>query len=220
VVLITHPPFLFGGSKALDSRRLLGVGAGTASAVCAAGAFLSIKALGNSEQPIVMSMWFHSVSAIAAVVPLCLGWPDPAMLPSWQEMLLLAGVVATSFFGQLLISRGFQLLKPSTAASINLTQVVHAHLLSLVALRDAVHWYSFAGTALVAAGVLLAQSDTASEEGNKPGVDVNDLAGLSPALEGERSALLHAAGDADSSQLVCHEMATPRADAADALEPG
>ena len=213
-----HPPFLFGSTQALDVHRLLGVLAGTASAVCAAGAFLSIKALGNSEPPIVMSMWFHSVSAVAAFVPLCFSVPDKAVLPTLQQAALLAGVVVTSFFGQLLISRGFQLLKPSTAASLNLTQVVHAHLLSVIALHDSVHWYSFAGAALVVAGVLLAQIGKADVAAKN--VDDSELAGLSQVLDGERSALLNAAGDGDSSQLVCQEMSTPKAGPGNVVDPG
>lgn len=125
VALLTHPTMLFGGAARADSgaHRLLGVGLGTLAAICAAGAFLSIKALGQNEEPVVMSMWFHAVAGLASVVPLLLGLPRRTMLPNAQQAALLLGVIVTSFFGQLLISRGFQLLSPSLAAAINLTQV-------------------------------------------------------------------------------------------------
>ena len=128
VAMLTHPTFLFGGATTgSGAHRLLGVVAGTLAAIFAAAAFMSIKALGNSEEPIVMSMWFHTVAGAASVVPLALGMPEPFVPPNLRQAALLVGVVGTSFFGQLLISRGFQLLSPSLAAALNLTQVcIHA----------------------------------------------------------------------------------------------
>jgi uncharacterized membrane protein len=168
LVLLTHPPFIFGGTM-WAAQTAFGILCGLASAIFAAGAFLSIKALGGNEQPIVMTMWFHFVAAATAILPVCLKFPIPAVLPSWHEAGLLLNVVWTSFLGQLLLSRGFQLLSPSSAAAVNLTQVVHAHILSALVLHDNVRWYSFAGSSLIALGVLLAQAGRgASPSGNAP----------------------------------------------------
>jgi drug/metabolite transporter (DMT)-like permease len=195
VALITHPPF--GGGHAWNTNRLIGVAAGLGSSVFAAGAFLSIKSLGNSEQAIVMSMWFHSVSAAVAIVPLCFSIPAPAVLPTLKETCLLVNVVWTSFIGQLLISRGFQLLAPSSAAAINLTQVMHARVLSTLVLHDPFHWFSFAGSALIVLGVLLSQLGKprkVTKEGN-----AQELASL--AVEDDEITLLH-------SEDLCADCAT------------
>lgn len=176
----------------------------------AAGAFLSIKSLGKSEQAIVMSMWFHSVSSAVAIVPLCFSVPAPAVLPTLNEACLLVNVVWTSFIGQLLLSRGFQLLSPSSAAAINLTQVVHARVLSTLVLHDPFHWFSFAGSALIALGVLLSQLGKpmkVAKEGH-----AQELASV--AKEDDRFTLLHS-GDLDSADCISgvqHQLGIPDID--------
>jgi uncharacterized membrane protein len=206
VAFIAHPPLLFGSGSGFDTQRLLGISAGLASATFAAGAFLSIKSLGNSERAIVMSMWFHCVSAVACIVPLCMSVPSAPRVPTARECLLLGGIVVTSFLGQLLISRGFQLLKPSTAAAINLTQVLHADLLSTLALHEPVYWYSFAGAALIVAGVLLAQRSNAPAD-VEVGQAGSELAGR--LHKDERAGLLHGAHSPCCKGRACHEGDVP-----------
>ena len=218
MALITHPPLLFGDHQ-LDLHRLAGVGFGLVSACFSAGAFLSIKSLGYSEKPITMSMWFHCVSASACLVPLCFSFPDPAVMPSMQQAFVLGGVVITSFVGQLTISRGFQLLSPSTAAAINLTQVLHAHVLSILVLHDHVHWYSFVGAALIISGVLLAQAGKGSraQKAAAPAeADRFELAGMSRG--GEQSALLTGSGEWEGSGTACVAAHQPRSPA-EAVQP-
>jgi drug/metabolite transporter (DMT)-like permease len=157
VVFISQPPILFGHGEAWSATRLVGILAGLGSSCCAAGAFLSIKSLGNDEEPIVMSMWFHTVSCLTSIIPMALGWPQPAVWPMLREWWLLSHVMWSSFLGQLMLSRGFQLLSPSSAAAVNLTQVVHARVLSIVVLEEHIELFSILGSVLVVGGVLLAQ---------------------------------------------------------------
>lgn len=119
---------------------LWGVIAALASSCFAAGAFLSIKSIGNDEKAITTSMVFHTVSFTVALLPMLIGVPFPAVMPTAHEALLLSQVVWTSFVGQLMLSRGFQLLTPSVAAAINLSQVVHARTLSVLFLHDSLPW--------------------------------------------------------------------------------
>ena len=122
--MLTHPTFIFGGGSSGDTQhRLIGVGLGITAAFFAAAAFMTIKALGRTEEPIVMTFYFHAIAGVAASVPLCFSFPQAPVIPDLQQVGLLCGVVLTSFFGQLLISRGFQLLSASLAAALNLTQV-------------------------------------------------------------------------------------------------
>ena len=139
MLLISRPSFVFGEDNS-GTDMLWGVVAALASSCFAAGAFLSIKSIGNDEQAITTTMWFHGVSFTVAVVPMLFGLPSPAVVPTAHEALLLSQVVWTSFVGQLMLSRGFQLLNPSVAAAINLSQVVHARTLSVLFLHDSLPW--------------------------------------------------------------------------------
>lgn len=60
---------------------------------------------------------------LLSAVPLLLRWPSPAAWLSWLDGLLLVGVAATSFAGQLFLTRGFQLLPAGKAAGFNFSQV-------------------------------------------------------------------------------------------------
>lgn len=60
---------------------------------------------------------------VMSALPLAVGYPQAAVwLGSW-DCLLLMGVAATSFFGQLSLTRGFQLLDAGKAAGLNFSQV-------------------------------------------------------------------------------------------------
>jgi drug/metabolite transporter (DMT)-like permease len=176
VILISKPVFLFGGTPIVGDKSILGVLAALGSACSAVGAFLSIKSLGNSEKPIVMSMWFHTVSFVAAVLPLCAGYPDHAVMPTIWECVLLTQIVWTSFFGQLMLSRGFQLLSPSVAAAMNLSQVVHARFLSIVFLHDSLQWNTACGSLLVCGGVLAAQLGKNNDRGGVDSIAAQGMA--------------------------------------------
>lgn len=156
VLLISRPSFLF-GEDASGSDTLSGVTAALASSCSAAGAFVSIKSIGNDEKAITTTMWFHGISFTVAMIPLLFGLPTPAVVPTAHEALLLSQVVWTSFLGQLMLSRGFQLLNPSVAAAINLSQVVHARTLSVLFLNDTLPWTGVVGSILIGGGVLSTQ---------------------------------------------------------------
>lgn len=70
-----------------------------------------------------MSVYFHVCAAASSALPLTLGLPAAAVAPGGLQWALLAGVAATSFWGQILIGRGFQLLSAARASAINFTQV-------------------------------------------------------------------------------------------------
>eukprot|EP00198_Chlamydomonas_reinhardtii_P012721 XP_001702058.1 predicted protein [Chlamydomonas reinhardtii] len=111
-----------GGGVEWDAQRLLGTLFGVLSAVLSAGAFISIRFIGKGEPALVMSVYFHVCAAASSALPLTLGLPAAAVAPGGLQWALLAGVAATSFWGQILIGRGFQLLSAARASAINFTQ--------------------------------------------------------------------------------------------------
>ena len=96
---------------------------GIVSAFCAAGAFIAIRKIGRREPALVMSVWFHSTALVSSLVPLSIGYPSSAVWPGAVDAINLGSIAITSFFGQMVLSRGFQLQSAAKASAINLTQV-------------------------------------------------------------------------------------------------
>jgi drug/metabolite transporter (DMT)-like permease len=70
----------------------------------------------------VVALYFHACTVVLSIGPLAAGWPQRATLPSASDAALLGAIAVTSFAGQLLLTRGFQLESASRAASINFSQ--------------------------------------------------------------------------------------------------
>ena len=72
--------------------------------------------------PSVLSMHFHTAAVVMSTLPLAVGWPQAAVVPSLSDAALLLAVAVTSFGAQLLLTRSFQLLPAARASSINFSQ--------------------------------------------------------------------------------------------------
>ena len=103
VVLVAQPTVLFGEMSAgLDP---LAVGAGVMSALLSAAAWVLIRKLARTEEPLVIVFWFALVSTIGSspvmitdlVVPYAREWP------------LLIGIGVATYFGQLWLTKGMRL---------------------------------------------------------------------------------------------------------------
>lgn len=79
--------------------------------------------MGKAEPALVVAMYFHTCTAALSIVPLLLHWPVSPVQPGAVDTALLLGIAATSFFGQLLLTRGFQLEPAGRAAGLNFSQV-------------------------------------------------------------------------------------------------
>lgn len=123
LLFVMHPPFLFGGHQDWSATRLLGTGVGVLAAFFSAAAFICIRNIGKSEPALVIAMWFHTATLVLSVIPLAAHWPQAPNMPAATDWGLLVGVGATSFAGQLLLTRGFQLENAAKASSVNFTQV-------------------------------------------------------------------------------------------------
>jgi drug/metabolite transporter (DMT)-like permease len=123
VILLAHPPFLFGGHASWGPARVLGTVAGLLSALLGAAAFISIRYIGRSEPALVVATWFHTATLMISSIPLAAGWPDKAVVPSVGDAALLVAVALSSFSAQLYLTRGFQLESATRASATNFTQV-------------------------------------------------------------------------------------------------
>uniref|UniRef100_A0A7S3VKJ8 EamA domain-containing protein n=1 Tax=Dunaliella tertiolecta TaxID=3047 RepID=A0A7S3VKJ8_DUNTE len=91
-------------------------------------------------------------------IPLACGFPSKAVLPSPIALLLLLGISASSFWGQLLIGRGLQLLSAAQAGAINITQVLYSYVFGVVILNEHLSWLSLIGSVFIASGVVCVSS--------------------------------------------------------------
>lgn len=133
----------------------MGVVAGIGSSVAAAMAYFSIRCLAGVEPTAVMTVWYHMISGMTCIVPMLLGFPGPVVWPGLNDWMLLGGLIAASFVGQMLVSRGFSLISPQKAATVNLLQLVHTRILSSVFLNDEVGAAGIGASLLVASAVLI-----------------------------------------------------------------
>ncbi len=85
LVLLTHPPFLFGGHTDWDHARVLGTCLGLASAFLAAGAFISIRFIGEGRHRCRRNEWDVQVRRehTCAHMPLT-GWQPSCRASIWR----------------------------------------------------------------------------------------------------------------------------------------
>lgn len=120
VVLIARPGFLFGGSA--PRLDLLAVTAALVGSMFSAGAYVTVRQLARTEDPLVIVFYFTLV-AVAGSLPGTLVapvWPEPH---EWGFLLLVA---LTAQAGQVLLTRGLQREPAGRATAIGYLQVVFA----------------------------------------------------------------------------------------------
>jgi drug/metabolite transporter (DMT)-like permease len=157
LVLVLHPPWLFGGHDEWGPERFFGVAAGLGSAALSACAFLTIRAIGKREPALVVALYFHAATVLISVLPLLVfRFPEPPVWPgSVEDFSLLLGIAAGSFLGQLCLTRSFQLLPAGRASAINLLQVLFSTLWAWLAFGEVPTPVGFGGGVLIVVGALL-----------------------------------------------------------------
>jgi drug/metabolite transporter (DMT)-like permease len=120
VVLIARPAFLFGGNAArLD---LLAVAAALVGSMFSAAAYVTVRQLARSEDPLVIVFYFTLVAVVGSL-------PGTLREPVWprpQEWLFLVLLAVAAQGGQVLLTRGLQLEPAGRATAIGYLQVVFA----------------------------------------------------------------------------------------------
>ena len=146
VVLIARPRFLFGvGPSALDP---LHVGVALAGALLSAAAYVTVRKLGETEDPLVIVFWFAWIN-LAAAVPAAapvLEWPTPG---GWG---LLLAVGLSTQAAQVAMTEGLKRERAGKAMAVGYLQIVFASLWGLMFFGDVPDLWLAAGTGLVVAG--------------------------------------------------------------------
>ncbi len=152
VLMIARPSWLFGGGPATPLPwefafvALLG-------AMLSAIAYVTVRRLGRTEDPLVVVFWFPLVT-----VPMTAPFALPQWTwPTWQEWLLLLGIGASTQIAQVELTRGLAKEAAGRATAVGYLQVAFATLFGAVvfgALPDAWSWAGMATivVSLAAAG--------------------------------------------------------------------
>ena len=148
VLLITRPGFLFGGASAtLDP---LGVAAAVAGAILAAGAYVVIRGLAESEHELVIVLWFGVIGTLGAIPGATLAFEMPV---GWVWGGLL-GVGLTTHIAQLLLTRGLAIVPAGRAMTVSYIQIVFATLWGILFFEERPDAWLVVGTGLIIASTL------------------------------------------------------------------
>ncbi|HEU4734691.1 MAG TPA: DMT family transporter, partial [Kofleriaceae bacterium] len=142
VLLIVHP-----SGAGLDPA---GVAVALASVTCSSVAYVTVRKLSRTEDPLVIVFYFPLVAT-----PLALPWviATPAM-PQPIDWLLLIAIGVTTQIGQVFLTKGLALESAGRATSIGYLQVAFAMLWQLIVLGDPPTGWTLAGASLILGGTL------------------------------------------------------------------
>lgn len=126
VVLMTRPAFLFGGlEQNLDPTA---VAVALLGAVLSAGAYVTVRRLGRTEDPVVIVFYFALIATVGSI-PLTAMNP---VLPTAWEWLGLAGIGLVTQTAQVLMTKGLREERAGRAMAVAYMQIVFAALWGLI----------------------------------------------------------------------------------------
>jgi drug/metabolite transporter (DMT)-like permease len=126
VVLMARPAFLFGGlEEGLDP---VAVGVALTGAVLSAAAYVIVRRLSRTEDPVVIVFYF-ALLATAGSIPLTALNP---VLPSGWEWAMLAGIGVVTQIAQVFLTKGLREERVGRAMAVGYMQIVFAALWGMI----------------------------------------------------------------------------------------
>lgn len=171
VVIMTRPTFLFGGEAAALDPVAAAVGLG--GAVFSASAYVAVRALGSTEEPLVVVFYFALVSAVLSL-PLVL---RGGVRPDGTGWLVLAGVGVSTYLGQVWLTEGLQRERAGRAMAVGYLQIVFAAFWGLVVFAEVPDRWTLAGAVLVVACTWAIGRMRGTGGGDARGADVSGETG-------------------------------------------
>ncbi|MEJ2369650.1 MAG: DMT family transporter [Gemmatimonadales bacterium] len=163
VLLVARPSFLFGANP--HELAPLAVGVALLGALLSAAAYVSVRALTKTEEPLVIVFYFAVVS-VAGSIPLAA--LDPVW-PTGMEWLVLAGVGVATQLGQVYLTKGLREEPAGRALAVGYLQIIFAGGWGLLFFAEVPGPLSAAGFLLIAASIAMLA--------RKPGARSRTLAG-------------------------------------------
>jgi drug/metabolite transporter (DMT)-like permease len=141
-------------SPSLDSAQWWGATLAAASAVLGAGSILSIRNLGQYNEPTWRTVFYFSLLATVLTFPWYLSSLPWERLPSAWACMLVLGIGATATVGQLFATIAYQKGDTLVAASLGYSQVIFASVLGLWLWSELPAAQAWVGMALILASGL------------------------------------------------------------------
>lgn len=157
VVLIARPAFLFGGGG-LDP---LAAGIALAGAILSGFAYVTVRKLGATEEPLVIVLYFAVISTLGSIPATAAS----ALMPTATEWGLLLGIGVATQLGQVWLTRGLKAERAGRAMTVGYLQVLFAAIWGALFFGEIPGWPSFAGALLIVGGTLLVAGRTAERVG-------------------------------------------------------
>lgn len=142
VILMVRPAFLFGGAPGLPP---LAATVALAGAVFSAAAYVTVRELGRSEEPLVVVFWFALVSSVGALPPVAADFVRPV---GW-EWLVLLGIGVSTHLGQLFLTMGLREERAGRAMAVAYLQIVFAAGLGVLFFAEIPDEWTVAGAAII-----------------------------------------------------------------------
>lgn len=146
VVLVARPAALVGGAS-LDP---VGVLAALVGAVGAAAAYVTVRKLRESDDPLVIVLYFSVVATPASLPLVAPVW----VWPQGVEWLLLLGIGAVTQVAQVLLTRGLALVPAGPATAVGYVQIAFAALWGVLLFGEVPTAWTFVGALLIVGGTL------------------------------------------------------------------
>ncbi len=134
-----------------DSIPLIGLILVLLASVFSGLVYVVIRKIGTTEHPVVIVNYFMCIATIVGGVLCIFDWKTPSSL----DVLLLLSLGIFGFFGQLFMTKAFQMGETSVIAPIKYVEVVFAIIIGVGFLGETYTLWSFVGIAIIIAGLLL-----------------------------------------------------------------
>jgi len=148
VVLVTQPPWLFGGTwRAPVGAALLALLGAFASSV----AYVTVRQLRNTDAPEVIVFYFPLLAVPLSVPPLL----RDLTMPTPLEWLVLLGIGVSTQIAQIFLTKGLHNESAGRATAMSYLQVPFAYVWGVLLFSEIPGALSLAGTGLIAVSVLV-----------------------------------------------------------------
>ncbi|WP_019669716.1 DMT family transporter [Eudoraea adriatica] len=138
--------------KGLDRNiPLMGLALVLIASVFSGLVYIIIRKIGSREHPVVIVNYFMCIATIIGGVGAIFNWKTPVGI----DWLLLSSLGVFGYFGQLFMTKAFQMGETNAIAPLKYLEVFFAVIVGVIFLGEAYVIWSFVGLAMIIGGLLL-----------------------------------------------------------------
>lgn len=138
--------------KGLDRNiPLIGLALVLIASVFSGLVYIIIRKIGSREHPVVIVNYFMCIATIIGGVGAIFNWKTPVGI----DWLLLSSLGVFGYFGQLFMTKAFQMGETNAIAPLKYLEVFFAVIVGVIFLGEAYVIWSFVGLAMIIGGLLL-----------------------------------------------------------------